>query len=1019
MKKTNSNTTQTREGFSLGRKILRSIICCLLLWAGGTGARAQTYNINSGSVNITANGTYTINGTGVATTNRIVVSSGVAADITLNNVNINVSNTAYACAFDMTDATVNLTLEDNNILKSGAESAGLQIPAGGVAALTITNLSTGRLEATGGYQGAGIGGGYNGSGGSITIEGGTVMATGGYYAAGIGGGYNGSGSSITIKGGTVTATNGHYGAGIGGGSRGAGGNITISGGTVAATAGNYGAGIGGGNRGAGGNIALSGGTVTATGVLEGAGIGGGYLGAGGTITISGGTVTANGGDYENTSGGTGSGAGIGGGGGASGGSITISGGTVTAIGGAGNSSNIGGGAGIGGGGYTNDGSSVGGDGGSITISGGTVIATGKNAAKDIGKGEGPGSDGTLIITGGSINATGKQASATNGSSVPVYLNTLTVGAPAVGDSILITAGNISGYGIHDVVTDEDGKVYFWLPASVSAELVTLTASGATYGKSYQRDANNSNAATLVPAYGITLSETGTYTFPSAAYGYAAQTAKDITVTNADYQETGSLTVAVSPSAAFNVSTPVSSIAAGATGSFTVTPKTGLSVGTHTATVTVSGGNSISEEFEVSFEVTKKDITIDGGTIAAKTYDGATTVTVTGVTFAGLENSETLAITTDYAVTSAAFTDVNAGSGNRTVRMTVTLLSTTKAGNYNLTNGTDYNLTGQSISRKDISVDGGTITPKTYDGTDAATVTGLTFAGLENSETLAIGTDYSVTSAAFTDASAGSGNRTVTMNVALLSTTTAGNYNLTNGAGYSLSGQSIAKKDITVTDGTIAPKTYDGTTAATVTGVTFDGLANGESLILNTDYTVTSAVFDNADAGSGNRTVTMNVTLQGTATAGNYNLTNGAGYSLSGQSIAKKDITVTGGTITPKTYDGTTNVTVTGLTFSGLENSETLDINIDYTVILADFTDANAGNGKTVQMTVTLKSNATTDNYNLINGTNYDLENQSITPASLTITNLAVENKTYDGTTDADIDGTPTLAGVTEDRKSVV
>jgi hypothetical protein len=47
------------------------------------------------------------------------------------------------------------------------------------------------------------------------------------YCAGIGGGDYGSGGEITISGGTVTATGGNYGAGIGGGSSGAGGTIEL------------------------------------------------------------------------------------------------------------------------------------------------------------------------------------------------------------------------------------------------------------------------------------------------------------------------------------------------------------------------------------------------------------------------------------------------------------------------------------------------------------------------------------------------------------------------------------------------------------------------------------------------------------------------------------------------------------------------------------------------------------------------------------------------------------------------
>ena len=94
----------------------------------------------------------------------------------------------------------------------------VQDKGGSKATLTITAESTGSLDVTGGYYGAGIGG-SGGSGGIITISGGTVTATGGSYAAGIGGGHDGVGGIITISGGTVTATSINYAADIGNGYR--------------------------------------------------------------------------------------------------------------------------------------------------------------------------------------------------------------------------------------------------------------------------------------------------------------------------------------------------------------------------------------------------------------------------------------------------------------------------------------------------------------------------------------------------------------------------------------------------------------------------------------------------------------------------------------------------------------------------------------------------------------------------------------------------------------------------------
>ena len=169
------------------------------------------------------------------------------------------------------------------------------------------------MTATGGENAAGIGGGNNGSGGTVTIHGGNVTASGGFYAAGIGGGKGGSGGTITIHGGNVTATCGSLAAGIGGGWKGSGGTITIHSGSVTATGGQDAAGIGGGYFASGGTITINGGEVIANGGDYGAGIGGGYFASGGTITINGGSVKANGGEGA---------AGIGGGDGGSGGTFS-------------------------------------------------------------------------------------------------------------------------------------------------------------------------------------------------------------------------------------------------------------------------------------------------------------------------------------------------------------------------------------------------------------------------------------------------------------------------------------------------------------------------------------------------------------------------------------------------------------------------------------------------------------------------------------------------------------------------
>ena len=163
-----------------------------------------------------------------------------------------------------------------------------------------------------------------------------------------------------------------------------------------------------------------------------------------------------------------------------------------------------------------------GGGGTVTINGGVINLTAGNTSSCINAGNviinggtvttyadpyGTGiASGTIVITGGSCKIYGSSASfssaPTNGLGANVYLNTLTVGS-AANANMAVTAGSINGaameavvppvtgYGIKDVKTDADGKVYFYLPASggsgANSEVVSVTVGGGEYAGSYPRN----------------------------------------------------------------------------------------------------------------------------------------------------------------------------------------------------------------------------------------------------------------------------------------------------------------------------------------------------------------------------------------------------------------------------------------------------------------------------------------------------------------------------------------------------
>ena len=215
------------------------------------------------------------------------------------------------------------------------------------------------------------------------------------------------------------ASGGFCAAGIGGdgawGEKNHCGSITITGGVIDALAGSYGAGIGGGVDGNGGTIRITGGTVTARGTGWGAGIGGGDGGNGGTVSISGGVVTA------------------------------IGGGTLD------------GGAGIGGGSnaYAAE----------VTVSGGTVVAqAGSGYATDVGSGAYRSNwVGSFHVTGGSLRlVNGRYDLAPSNATDRVWCVTVT-GLVANAE---VRLTGLNGYGRKDLFSDEEGRVYLWLPDGV-------------------------------------------------------------------------------------------------------------------------------------------------------------------------------------------------------------------------------------------------------------------------------------------------------------------------------------------------------------------------------------------------------------------------------------------------------------------------------------------------------------------------------------------------------------------------
>jgi hypothetical protein len=137
-----------------------------------------------------------------------------------------------------------------------------------------------------------------------------------------------------------------------------------------------------------------------------------------------------------------------------------------------------------------------------------------------------------------------------------------------------------------------------------------------------------------------------------------------------------------------------------------------------------------------------------------------------------------------------------------------------------------------------------------------------------------------------------------------------------------------------------------------------------------------------------------------ADSGNYSLTQPSGLTAD---ITAKELTVTGAIAESKVYDGTKGATISGATLSGVVGSE--DVVLD-NATSGTFAQKDVGNDIAVTHSMTI-SGMDTGNYSFTKPSGLTAD---ITAKELIVTGASVENRVYNGTTDATISGA-TLSGV--------
>lgn len=414
--------------------------------------------------------------------------------------------------------------------------------------------------------------------------------------------------------------------------------------------------------------------------------------------------------------------------------------------------------------------------------------------------------------------------------------------------------------------------------------------------------------------------------------------------------------------------------------------------TVTVEVALDNSNYTVEDLKLEADITPvtlTDINTENITVT-KEYDASTSAgTLTGeVTFSGKVGEDDVSVT---AVPSA-YADANVGSG-KTVTLALSLTGD-DSGNYTLGSTTTVtfnnaaitvcdDITDTTSNTQNVVVGVGSFAAPSFTGIGGEAVTGTvtyTYDGGEmdkaDIESALAGLNAGATAAiSYSFAADGnySGEKTGTITVTMVDIAFTG------------VDEAIA----------VASDAVYGDTWADI--VTVD--ASKLTAAVGTEEVAGTYTVENSNTRPNAGTVTYKVLF--TSTDGRYADVEVASGTVT---VAKKSVTITGLKVENKEYDGDTTATVTGTAeLTGVLEGDTVSV----TAGTAAFADKNAGTNKTVTFSGYSLSGDDEDNYEL---PAQPSATASITPKSVTITGVDAEDKTYDGTTAAQITGTPVISG---------
>ncbi|MEE3362580.1 MAG: YDG domain-containing protein, partial [Anaerovoracaceae bacterium] len=648
--------------------------------------------------------------------------------------------------------------------------------------------------------------------------------------------------------------------------------------------------------------------------------------------------------------------------GSNGATVNISGGTVTATGGTT-------GAGIGGGTSS---------GGTTTITGGQVTATGNGGGAGIG-GRNHGKGGTTTITGGQVTATGNEG----GPGIGAGKSGSDQGSFATGTDghAVIIANSILGT---DSLTasELDGTNGIFFLNSDTGALKTDSVTVTTAGESIPTDKTLviESGQTLSIADGTAFTNNGTiYCLGDDPDGSYGKTAGSIAGNQPYYQVTATDCTAA-PGVTYN-SRNFAQKGQSVTATSTLTSCFWKHPGLEDADITGCDEQSISFTMPgnpVKVKALSATVTLVGDSF---TYDGnAKTPSVT----VKLADETTLTEGTDYTVPSYD-NNVNAGTATVTV---------TGKGEYSGVIKKEF-----TIAKKELTVNA-SVKDKVYDGTvNAEFEADPTISGVIPGDKVIL--NYVTPS--FSDKNVGDDKAISFSPDFSISGKDAGNYSIAQPEVRA----KITKKPVSVTDAAVKNKTYDGTTVAEINKAALVGVVGDDKVSL--DY---AAAFADKNAGT-NKDVTFSKWELKGQDKDNYELTTDEPENAKAD-ITRASLSISGTAVSQtKIYDGTAAANITD---PGHLNGVISDDNVTIKTGSASYDNKNAGTGKTVTFSDFELEGTDAGNYSLAEQP--ERTTADITKRQVSVTNAAVRNKIYDGTTVAEIIDAALVGVVGDDKVSL-